>query len=122
MFKGLMVKAAKSVWENTAPSAEPDEAPAQARVETAREESIAQPELTVADLGIDLPYEPGVGTACGDGCRCRWRVEVRWSPEHNSNASFVTWVTASDKDVCPDCALRAQEWQDVFIRPEIAEG
>jgi hypothetical protein len=45
---------------------------------------------------------------------------VRWSPEHNSNASFVTWLTAGDKDVCPDCARRGQEWQDVFIRPEVS--
>ncbi len=123
MFKGLMVKAAKSVWENTAPAAEPDEPSVAVRAEPpAAEAPVLEPALTVADLGIELPYEPGDGTACGDGCRCQWRVEVRWSPEHNSNASFVTWVTASDKDVCPDCAQRGQDWHDVFIRPEVNQG
>ena len=121
MFKGLMVKAAKSVWENTAPSAEPVAAPPSAHAEATHTEPAAAPELTVADLGIELPYEPGEGTSCGDSCRCRWRVDDRWSPEHNSSASFVTWVTAGDKDVCPDCAKRGQEWEDVFIRPELAE-
>ena len=119
MFKGLMVKAAKSVWENTAPTAEPVEATAPARLESAAETLSPEPELTLADLGIELPYEPGEGTSCGDDCRCRWQIAVRWSPEHNSNASFVTWLTAGDKDVCPDCARRGQEWQDVFIRPEV---
>ena len=122
MFKGLMVKAAKSVWESTAPAAEGGEPAPAARAEPVVEAPAPEPELTVADLGIDLPYDPGEGTACGDGCRCRWRVDVRWSPEHDCNASFVTWVTASDKDVCLECAQRGQEWQDVFIRPEIAEG
>ena len=123
MFKGLMVKAAKSVWENTAPTNAPAEpAPAPAPSSPPPPEAEVAPELTAADLGIHLPYEPGEGTACGAECRCRWQVEIRWSPEHNSNASFVTWVTASDKDVCPDCAQRAQDWQDVFIRPETGEG
>jgi hypothetical protein len=119
MFKGLMVKAAKSVWENTAPRVEPAMTPDSAPSEAVVEGPGAEPELTVADLGIELPYEPGEGTSCGDKCRCRWQVAVRWSPEHDSNASFVTWVTASDKEVCPDCARRGLEWQDVFIRPEV---
>jgi hypothetical protein len=125
MFKGLMVKAAKSMWENTAPSPTEEAAPAGpgARQQDAPPAAPSPPpEITVADLGIELPYEPGEGTSCGAACRCRWRVDVRWSPEHQSNASFVTWVTASDKDVCPDCAQRGHEWQDVFIRPEVNQG
>jgi hypothetical protein len=123
MFKGLMVKAAKSVWENTTPTTGPAEpAPAAVHQVPSPPEPEVAPALTVADLGIQLPYEPGEGTECGADCRCTWKVDVRWSPEHNSNASFVTWVTAGDKDVCPDCAARAQEWQDVFIRPEVGEG
>src|SRR5687767_232013 len=108
MFKGLMVKAAKSVWENTSPAVDQDKPAPAARAEPPAETADPDPELTVADLGIDLPYEPGEGTECGDSCRCRWRVDVRWSPEHSCNASYVTWITASDKDVCPDCAQRGQ--------------
>jgi len=121
MFKGLMAKAAKSVWDSTAPGSAPPETEATHDAPQSPEET-AEPEITAADLGIQLPYEPGEGTSCAAACRCRWQVEIRWSPEHASNASFVTWVTASDTDVCPDCKQRGLDWHDVFIRPEPGQG
>lgn len=66
---------------------------------------------------IDLPFYPGEGTACGDQCRCSWRIEKRWSADNGCQAIFATWVFAQSPDVCDDCVERSQQWQDVFVRP-----
>ena len=70
----------------------------------------------VVETDIEFPYYPGEGTSCGASCRCRWDVQVRWSPAHKSNATFATWVTAGDSEVCLDCQQRAVEWQDEMVR------
>jgi hypothetical protein len=117
MFKGIVTRLAKEAWDNAGkpdpqPKAQP--APQPVHAENVAEE-IAEPEF---ETDIEFPYYPGEGTACGAECRCRWQVRVRWSDEYQSHATFATWQTASDGDVCPDCQRRAQEWQDVMVRLE----
>jgi hypothetical protein len=117
MFKMLVTKVAKDLWDN-AGKAEPE--PSQAQAEPVAQAAQATADSTPGGLETDIefPYYPGEGTSCGDSCRCRWDVQVRWSPSDNSNASFATWVTAGDGEVCPDCQERARAWQDVMVRVE----
>ena len=118
MFKTIVTQLAKSVWDNagTAP------APAQAGAEHVSNDSgtSSQPadQVDLEALGIELPYHPKVGTACGDACRCSWDITIRWSDEHQCNATFATWQTANDESVCPDCDRRRQEWQNELVRLE----
>jgi hypothetical protein len=117
MFKGIVTKLAKEAWDNAArPAPEPRPQPAAqpGHVEHLAE-AVAEPEV---ETDIEFPYYPGDGTACDAECRCRWQVEVRWSDEFQSRATFATWRTAGDGDVCPDCQRRAEEWQDVMVRLE----
>lgn len=121
MFKGIVTKIAKDVWDNAGkPAPEPSRPPkAEQRVAEGRETvEDAAPVPAALDTDIEFPYYPGEGTACGESCRCRWIVDVRWSPEHRSKATFATWQTADDADVCDDCRRRAGEWQDVMVRLE----
>ena len=117
MFKTLVTRLAKEAWDN-AGKPEPQPAapkPAPAGGHSAAQET-DQPEQVETD--IQFPYYPGEGTSCGAECRCRWQIEVRWSDEYNSKATFATWKTVDDANVCPDCQQRAQEWQDVMVRLE----
>jgi hypothetical protein len=117
MFKGIVTKLAKEAWDNAgkpAPQPKPQPAAQPEHVEQVVE-AAAEPDV---ETDIEFPYYPGEGTACGAECRCRWRVEVRWSDEYQSRATFATWQTAGDGTVCPDCQRRAEEWQDVMVRLE----
>ena len=120
MFKGIVAKIAKDVWDNAGkPAPQPAPAPKPApQAEAVQDAEEANPASTVPDTDIEFPYYPGEGTACGESCRCRWVVDVRWSPEFGSNATFATWKTAADSGVCDDCRQRAEEWQDVMVRLE----
>ena len=121
MFKTLVTKLAKEAWDNAGK-------PAPETV-SQRSSQSAPPTVTptedvapgVVETDIEFPYYPGEGTSCGASCRCRWKVEVRWSASHHSNATFATWVAAGDESVCPECRERAATWQDVMVRLE-AEG
>src|SRR5687767_8132519 len=118
MFKGLVAKLAKDVWDSAGThDAQPAaKAPVQPR---AGQPVQSEPETPASvETDIIFPYYPGEGTACGSECRCRWQIEVRWSDAHNSKATFATWATAGDDDVCADCQQRAQEWKDVMVRLE----
>jgi hypothetical protein len=117
MFKGIVTKLAKEAWDNAgkpAPQPTPQPAPEPEPVEHIAE-TVAEPYV---ETDIEFPYYPGDGTACGAECRCRWQVEVRWSDEYQSRATFATWRTSGDGAVCPDCQRRADEWQDVMVRLE----
>jgi hypothetical protein len=119
MFKTLVTKLAKDAWDN-AGKADPKPAP-QPNLPAAHAPEPAQPEVMEphsVETDIEFPYYPGEGTTCGTNCRCRWQVEVRWSDEQHSKATFATWKTAGDGDVCPECQERADAWQDVMIRLE----
>lgn len=118
MFKGIVTRIAKDMWENAgkpAPEADPR---SQAQLPAASPVSESEPESLPFETDIQFPYYPGEGTACGASCRCRWHGEVRWSDEFRSNATFATWQTAGDDSVCPDCRARADEWHDVMVRLE----
>lgn len=118
MFKTLVTKLAKEAWDNAgkpAPTAAAQPVTQPASTTNAPSEP-AEPKTVETD--IEFPYYPGDGTSCGTACRCRWQIEVRWSDEHNSRATFASWQTAEDGDVCPDCQQRAQDWQDVMVRLE----
>lgn len=121
MFKTLVTKLAKEAWDNAGkPAPAPEPGRVQAAAAAPREPiDAAEPETVETD--IEFPYYPGEGTSCGAACRCRWHVDVRWSDEHNSRATFATWQTAGDGNVCPDCQQRALEWQDVMVRLEPSE-
>jgi hypothetical protein len=118
MFKTLVTRLAKEAWDNASkPAPEPKPAAAVAPVPKEPEpETDAGPAHVETD--IQFPYYPGEGTACGSNCRCRWDVQVRWSAEHHSQATFATWVTADDESVCPDCRQRAHDWHAVMVRLE----
>jgi len=59
-----------------------------------------------AGHGVDLPGYPGDWeTACKCGCRCYWEIET-----NSDNETTYRWITASDGEVCEDCARRGQEW------------
>ena len=118
MFKGIVTKIAKDMWENagkpeTKPAPQP---PVQAQASPPAIDT--RPETQQFETDIQFPYYPGDGSACGVSCRCRWHIEVRWSDEYRSNATFATWQTAGDTSVCLDCQRRAEEWQDVMVRLE----
>jgi hypothetical protein len=118
MFKGIVTKIARDMWENAGkPAPEPAQR-SQAPAPVVQQASDVEPENPPFVTDIQFPYYPGEGTACGASCRCRWHVEVRWSAEFGSNATFATWQTAGDDSVCPDCQRRAAEWQDVMVRVE----
>lgn len=120
MFKTLVTKLAKEAWDNAGkPAPAPAARPITQSAAPTGASEVAEPETVETD--IEFPYYPGEGTSCGSGCRCRWQVEVRWSDEHKSRATFATWRTADDGDVCPDCQQRAQEWHDVMVRLEPSE-
>jgi hypothetical protein len=120
MFKGLVTKLAKDAWDN-AGKHEPQAAARPSSQTQPQQAASPEPEASASvETDIVFPYYPGEGTSCGEECRCRWNVQVRWSDEHNSNATFATWVTAGDGDVCEDCQQRAREWQDEMVRLEPA--
>src|SRR5688572_1652632 len=117
MFKTLVTKVAKDLWDNAGkpaaetPAQQEAAAPASAVTEqpvtqanVAAEQPVAQAEAVHRrpETDIEFPYYPGEGTECGATCRCRWDVQVRWRPADNSNATFASWVTAGDGNVCPD--------------------
>lgn len=114
MLKMFVTRAAKAAWESagTVPETTYDQVDVGDVVEN---EEIVEVRITPEDLGIDLPYYPGQGTACGAECRCSWEIDVRESPKHGGMAIFATWLTADDGDVCADCQERARVWQDEFI-------
>ena len=88
MFKGIVTKLAKEAWDNAAkpaPQPKPQAASQSEHVEQVAE-AIAEPEVAT---DIEFPYYPGEGTACGAECRCRWQVQVRWSDEYQSRATFA---------------------------------
>ena len=118
MFKTIVSQLAKNVWDSAASAPVTQPASGQAPVVPTgvpdEQDNGVDPEA----LGIELPYYPKVDTACGDACRCRWHVDLKWSDEHQCNATFVTWKTADDDEVCADCLRRRNEWQDVLVRLE----
>jgi hypothetical protein len=118
MFKGIVTKIAKEMWDNAGKPAPEPTRHSQAQGSAAPQASDVEPEHQPVETDIEFPYYPGEGTTCGAACRCRWHVEVRWCDEYGSNATFATWKTAGDDTVCPDCQKRAEQWQDVMVRIE----
>ena len=67
-------------------------------------------------LADALPFFPGDGlTPCGESCRCRWQITTRWSDAHRAWATYATWQTAGDDQVCADCEARAAQGQAILI-------
>lgn len=118
MFKTLVTKLAKEAWDNAGKPAPQPRVSRQAAPEPVPEAAAEASTPSVVETDIQFPYYPGEGTSCGESCRCRWQVEVRWSDEHSSMATFATWKTADDDNVCPDCRQRAREWHDEMVRLE----
>ena len=118
MFKGIVTKIARDMWESAGKPETGSAAQTPVQAQAAPPVSDREPEIQQIETDIQFPYYPGEGTACGASCRCRWHIDVRWSDEHRSNATFATWQTAGDNGVCPDCQRRADEWHDVLVRLE----
>ena len=115
MFKMFVSKAVKAAWENldSAPAAQSSTEPVHIQHITQADEELVP--ITPHALGIDLPYYPGQGTACGSACRCRWQIDMQWSNKHAGNAVYATWQTSGDGTVCTDCQDRSRAWQHEFI-------
>ncbi|HRA47849.1 MAG TPA: hypothetical protein PK819_07265 [Thermomicrobiales bacterium] len=115
MLKMFVTKAVKAAWENAGSIAPVENPPPGEVIDAWETEATEQVAISPADLGIELPYYPGQGTACGSACRCSWEIDVRWSDRHGATAIFATWKTAGDGTACAECLARAQQWNDEFI-------
>ena len=106
MLKMFVTKAVKAAWDNASSAPAEETTTTESSHQVVEEEELVEVAVTAESLGIELPYYPGEGTACGSDCRCSWQIEVRWSSKHGANATFATWVTSDDSDVCLDCEQR----------------
>jgi len=68
------------------------------------------------ERGIELPYYPADGSSeCKSNDRCAWIIETRWDDELGRDATFATWQTEHDENVCDTCRQRGAEWQNRMI-------
>jgi hypothetical protein len=64
--------------------------------------------------GLDLPGQPGIGTACLTNCRCAWEIvetDTEWQ---------ATWNAADDGGTCGTCADRASMWNP-YVQARMVE-
>jgi hypothetical protein len=59
-----------------------------------------------------LPVHPGEQSECGPNCACHWEI-VRLDGRGNYDC---TWVMANDKEHCPQCLSRSEQWNPLKIR------